>query len=74
MGRNMKKIIALWGSADSGKSSTLKIVHQALSKLSERAIENLGYLEPMFEIFSSSMASKLALKRKVTQEVVWRKV
>ncbi|MFA5266204.1 MAG: hypothetical protein WC378_20465 [Opitutaceae bacterium] len=35
----MKKIIALWGSADSGKSSSLKIVHKALSKLSGRTIE-----------------------------------
>lgn len=35
----MKKVIALWGSADSGKSSTLKIVHKGLSKLSERTVE-----------------------------------
>lgn len=35
----MKKVIALWGSGDSGKTSTLKIVHSELLKLSDSFLE-----------------------------------
>jgi len=38
----MKKLIALWGAADSGKSSTLKIVHKTLSKLATNSIEAIS--------------------------------
>jgi hypothetical protein len=41
----MKKAIALWGLADSGKTSTLKIVHGGLSKLAERSIEKFRISE-----------------------------
>jgi hypothetical protein len=39
----LKKVIALWGAARSGKSSTLKIVYMKLSKMAEGVIP--GYTE-----------------------------
>lgn len=38
----MKKVIALWGTGNSGKSSTLKIVHKELSRLAEDSISEFG--------------------------------